>query len=105
MLAKVDARAALRSSSDLSRVQVKRLDAKTGKPVLLNVDASAAPAETLWLRDGDVIELTGEALTKLARLRPPRVAFRQTGSRGKLRVALFVHALRTGRPRSGAPAR
>lgn len=57
VLAKVDARAALRSSSDLSRVQVKRLDAKTGKPVLLNVDASAAPAETLWLRDGDVIEV------------------------------------------------
>jgi hypothetical protein len=55
-LLKPEARAVLRSSSDLSRVKVTRKDAKSGKPVVLTVDISMA-GDTFWLRDGDVIEV------------------------------------------------
>jgi hypothetical protein len=55
-LAKTEARAVLRSSSDLSRVQVARKDATSGKPVMLTVDVSVT-SEAFWLRDGDVIEV------------------------------------------------
>jgi ankyrin repeat protein len=58
-LAKPQARAVLRSSSDLARVEVTRQDAKTGKPVILIVDAAniLQPGDDLWLRGGDVIEV------------------------------------------------
>lgn len=55
-IAKSEARAALRSSSDLARVQVKRKDAKSGKAMVLTVDATDAN-DSLWLQDGDVIEV------------------------------------------------
>lgn len=55
-LAKAEARAALRSSSDLSRVKVTRRDAKSGKSVVLTVDATDQNVG-LWLQDGDVIEV------------------------------------------------
>ncbi len=55
-LAKTEARAALRSSSDLSRVQVKRKDASSGKLVVMTVDATDA-SDSLWLQDGDVLEV------------------------------------------------
>jgi hypothetical protein len=52
----------LRSSSDLSRVKVRRRDPKTGKPQEIIVDAQEFQrqwsADDLWLRDGDVIEVT-----------------------------------------------
>jgi len=58
-LARTEARAVLRSSSDLSRVKVTRKEAKTGRPVVLTVDVSNNPPrnEDLWLQDGDVIEV------------------------------------------------
>jgi len=56
-----DVQKILRSSSDLSRVKVKRTDSKTGKTQELLVDAERSQrkwtAEDLWLRDGDVIEV------------------------------------------------
>ncbi|HMP81722.1 MAG TPA: hypothetical protein PKA41_03330, partial [Verrucomicrobiota bacterium] len=54
-----EARAVLRSSSDLSRVKVTRKDSISGKTVTLTVDLSvSAPADNnLWLQDGDVIEV------------------------------------------------
>jgi len=55
-LTKMEARSALRSSSDLSRTQVKRKDAKTGKQVVLIVDARDVN-DSLWLHEGDVIEV------------------------------------------------
>ena len=57
-LAKTEARAVLRSSSDLSRVKVTR-KAATGKSNALTVDVSNNPQrnDDLWLRDGDVIEV------------------------------------------------
>lgn len=55
-VAKSEARAALRSSSDLTRVQVKRKDVKSGKVMVLTVDATDAN-DSLWLQDGDVIEV------------------------------------------------
>ena len=55
-LSKVEARAALRSSSDLTRVQVKRKSPKTSKLITLTVDATEAN-DSLWLQDGDVIEV------------------------------------------------
>ena len=58
-LARTEARAVLRSSSDLSRVKVTRKDARTGRTVVLTVDVSENPQrnEDLWLQDGDVIEV------------------------------------------------
>jgi hypothetical protein len=55
-LTKVEARAALRSSSDLPRVQVKRKATKTGKLITLTVDATDGN-DALWVQDGDVIEV------------------------------------------------
>jgi hypothetical protein len=55
-LAKSEARSALRSSSDLARVKVTRKDGKTGKSITLTVDATDA-TESLWLQEGDVIEV------------------------------------------------
>jgi ankyrin repeat protein len=51
----------LRTSSDLSRVRVRRTDPATGGPVEWVVDLSPSQpynaAHDLWLRDGDVIEV------------------------------------------------
>lgn len=55
-LAKLEMQAALRSSSDLSRVKVTRLNAKTGKTSVLTVDATKQN-DTFWLQEGDVIEV------------------------------------------------
>jgi ankyrin repeat protein len=55
-LAKSEARSALRSSSDLSRVKVTRKGNRTGKPIVMTVDATDTN-DSLWLRDGDVIEV------------------------------------------------
>jgi hypothetical protein len=51
--------AALRSSSDLSRVQVTHKTGKSAKPVVFTVDVSdsAQRNDDLWLQDGDVIEV------------------------------------------------
>jgi ankyrin repeat protein len=58
-LARTEARAVLRSSSDLSRVKVTRRDARTGQAMTLTVDVSESsrPEDQLWLQDGDVIEV------------------------------------------------
>jgi ankyrin repeat protein len=58
-LARPEARAVLRSSSDLSRVKVTRRDARTGQTMALTVDVSESsrPEDQLWLQDGDVIEV------------------------------------------------
>jgi ankyrin repeat protein len=56
-LATTEARAALRSSSDLSRVKVTRQTGNAGKPLVLTVDASDKQSDDLWLQDGDVIEV------------------------------------------------
>lgn len=58
-LARPEARAVLRSSSDLSRVKVTRRDARTGRTTVLTVDVSdgSRPEDQLWLQDGDVIEV------------------------------------------------
>ena len=55
-LGKTEARSVLRSSSDLSRVQVTRKAAGAEKPVVFTVDVSQHGDE-LWLQDGDVIEV------------------------------------------------
>lgn len=55
-LTKMEARAVLRSSSDLTRVKVTRKDAKTGKSIVLTVDTTDQN-DALWLQDGDVIEV------------------------------------------------
>src|SRR6185295_8582792 len=48
----------LRSSSDLSRLKVKRHDTKSGNPWEILIDAQKSNgADDLWLRDGDVIEV------------------------------------------------
>jgi cytohesin len=47
----------LRTSSDLSRVKVTRLDPKTGQKLEWVLDCSGDNAPDLWLRDGDVIEV------------------------------------------------
>ncbi len=54
-----DARTVLRSSSDLSRVKVTRKDPKSGRSVVMILDATSNPErkEDLWLREGDVIEV------------------------------------------------
>lgn len=57
VLARFEARQALFSSSDLSRVKVTRRDAAGGKPREWVIDCSAGKAPDLWLRDGDVIEV------------------------------------------------
>ena len=48
----------LRSSSDVTRVKVKRRDPQTGQPLelMFNLEKSN-PATDLWLRDGDMIEV------------------------------------------------
>jgi hypothetical protein len=58
-LAKTEARSVLRSSSDLSRVQVTRKTGKSAKPAIFTVDVSdsAQRNDDLWLQDGDVIEV------------------------------------------------
>ncbi|NOS68943.1 MAG: hypothetical protein HOP33_03340 [Verrucomicrobia bacterium] len=58
-LSKTEARAVLRSSSDLSRVKVTRKNTSSGNPEVLIVDVSnnAQRNDDLWLRDGDVIEV------------------------------------------------
>jgi len=58
-LGKTEARSALRSSSDLSRVQVTHKTGKSAKPVVFTVDVSdsAQRNDDLWLQDGDVIEV------------------------------------------------
>ncbi len=55
-LSKMQARSALRSSSDLSRVRVTRKDSVTGKSAMFIVDASNNQKQ-FWLLDGDVIEV------------------------------------------------
>ena len=58
-LGKTEARSALRSSSDLSRVTVTRKLPNAAKPVIFTVDVSGSntTGDDLWLRDGDVIEV------------------------------------------------
>jgi hypothetical protein len=58
-LGKTEARSALRSSSDLSRVQVTRKTAKSAKPSVITVDVldPSQRNDDLWLQDGDVIEV------------------------------------------------
>jgi hypothetical protein len=48
----------LLASSDLARIKLIRGDPTTGQKRELIVDCSpGAPAPTVWLRDGDVIEV------------------------------------------------
>ena len=58
-LEKTEARSALRSSSDLSRVKVTRKTGSSAKPEMFTVDVSdkAQTENNLWLQDGDVIEV------------------------------------------------
>ncbi len=49
-------RSILRSSSDLSRLEVKRIDPVTKKALKLSVKPNPGP-DDFWLRDGDVIEV------------------------------------------------
>ena len=58
-LGKTEARSALRSSSDLSRVTVTRKKNNPAKPAVFTVDVSDASQrnDDLWLQDGDVIEV------------------------------------------------
>ena len=58
-LGKTEARSALRSSSDLSRVTVTRKTKNSAKPAVFTVDVSDASQrnDDLWLQDGDVIEV------------------------------------------------
>lgn len=58
-LGKTEARSALRSSSDLSRVQVTRKTGSSAKPAVFTVDVSDPSScnDDLWLQDGDVIEV------------------------------------------------
>jgi ankyrin repeat protein len=58
-LGKTEARSALRSSSDLSRMQVTHKTGKSAKPVVFIVDVSDSVQrnDDLWLQDGDVIEV------------------------------------------------
>jgi ankyrin repeat protein len=50
----------LRSSSDLSRVEVKRIEPDSRKSINLSVVLKPGP-DDLWLRDGDVIEVPDKA--------------------------------------------
>ena len=58
-LGKTEARSALRSSSDLSRVKVTRKTGSSSRPEIFTVDVSdkAQTENILWLQDGDVIEV------------------------------------------------
>jgi ankyrin repeat protein len=58
-LGKTESRSALRSSSDLSRVQVTRKTGSSAKPAVITVDVSdpSQRNDDLWLQDGDVIEV------------------------------------------------
>ena len=58
-LGKTEARSALRSSSDLSRVKVTRKTGNSAKPIVFTVDVSdsAQRNDDLWLQDGDVLEV------------------------------------------------
>jgi agmatine/peptidylarginine deiminase len=57
----------LRSTSDFSRVHVKRTDPETKKPTEYKIDVQSiwfnkSPhTDDLWLRDGDVIEVPDKA--------------------------------------------
>ena len=54
----VDAANVILTSSDLSRVKVTRIDAASRKPMQMVFDLEKRdPANDLWLREGDVIEL------------------------------------------------
>ncbi len=57
VLATTEARNALFSSSDLTRVKVTRRESGNAKPKVWVVDCSVPDAPDLWLRDGDVIEV------------------------------------------------
>ena len=64
VLHRADARAALTSDSDLSRVKVTRVDSKTGEKREWILDCASAvengninSAPDLWLRNGDVVEV------------------------------------------------
>jgi ankyrin repeat protein len=56
-LQKTEARSALRSSSDLSRITVTRKLAGAGQPAVFTVDVTGSSPnnDDLWLQDGDVI--------------------------------------------------
>jgi hypothetical protein len=56
-LGKTEARSALRSSSDLSRVQVTHKTGTSAKPAIFIVDVSGSSQtnDDLWLQEGDVI--------------------------------------------------
>lgn len=47
----------LRSSSDLSRVRISRIDPTTGKTNVIITDSKLSQPYNVWLRDGDVIEV------------------------------------------------
>ena len=47
----------LRTSSDTSRVKVKRMDPETKQPIAFVFDLEKTDPHTLWLRDGDLIEI------------------------------------------------
>ena len=48
----------LRSSSDLSRLKVKRTDPKAAKPREILIDTQKSKGvDGFWLREGDVIEV------------------------------------------------
>lgn len=57
VLTQAEARSALFSTSDLSRVKVTRVDAASGKLKEWLLDCSGGNNPDLWLRDGDVIEV------------------------------------------------
>ena len=56
-LGKTEARSAVRSSSDLTRVKVTRKTGSSARPEMFTVDVSdkAQPENNLWLQDGAVI--------------------------------------------------
>ncbi len=57
VLAQAEARSALFSTSDLSRVRVTRVNAVSGQRKEWLLDCSGGNNPDLWLRDGDVIEV------------------------------------------------
>ena len=56
-LSKTEARAALRTSSDLARVQVRRKNLNSKKDLILRVNVTETRPSELWLQDGDIIEV------------------------------------------------
>jgi len=47
----------LRSSSDLSRIRISRINPTTGKTNVIIADSKLSQPDNVWLRDGDVIEV------------------------------------------------